>query len=121
MENEKDDLMQYRIAEVIKNSQIKNPSVLEYKTMATGVNTAAGLVPNTRFFCKFNIPEFDEMVQEQDNCVKTGCSDFLVIESFQDDNFLDFDHYKYINIFRGNISSNWKTVDSFFYLYEHIR
>lgn len=121
MEKEKDDLMQYRIAEVIKNSRFNNPSVLEYKTMATGVNTAAGLVPNTRFFCKFNLQGFDEMEQGQDSCVKKGCADFLVIESFQDDYFLEFDQYKYIDIFRGNISSNWKTIDSYFYLYEHVR
>ncbi len=118
MENEKDDLMPYRIAEVIKNSQIKNPSVLEYKTMATGVNTAAGLIPNVKYFCLFNIPDFIELEQEQDSCVKTGCADFLVIESFRDDIFPEFDKYKYINIFRGNISSNWKTIDSYFYLYE---
>ena len=121
MDSEKNDLMQYRITEVIKNSHINNPSVLEYKTMATGVNTAAGLVPNIRFFCKFNIPGFDELEQEQDACVKTGCADFLVIESFRDDYFPEFERYKYIDFFRGNISSNWKTVDSFFYLYERIK
>ncbi len=119
MENEKDDLMQYRIAEVIKNSQIKNPSVLEYKTMATGVNTAAGLIPNIKYFCLFNIPDFIELEQEQDSCVKTGCADFLVIESFRDDIFPEFDQYKYINIFRGNITSNRKMINTFFFLYEH--
>ncbi len=99
MDFEIEESPQYKIVQLIKDSGIEKPTVLEYKTMATGVNTIAGLIPNTRFFCAFNI-DLEEMRNEQDQCIKNQCVDFIVTESIWITDYEEIPNYEYVTSFR---------------------
>ena len=114
LEFQQRDLMPFKIKDIIEQSGIKDPSILEYKTLATGINTAAGLIPNTRFFCKFNIP-LQEMFIEQDNYVANGIPDFIVMESYNEESFTEFERYTHLGVTRGDIRDNNR--DYFYHYY----
>ena len=102
LENRKEDLMQYKIMEVINEFGMEDPTILEYKTASTGVNTVTGTIPNTRYFCSFTIP-LDEMKEEQDRCFEEGCADFVIIETREIYDFQEYDQYIHLGGFEGNI------------------
>ena len=105
LETEKKDMMQYRIKEIIENVGIENPTVMDYNTLCTGVNTAAGLVPNIRFFSKFNLP-LDEIKIFQDKCFEEGCTDFVIIETREIYDYEEFEQYIHLGGFEGNIHNS---------------
>lgn len=94
--------MQYKIMEVINEFGMEDPTILEYKTASTGVNTVTGTIPNTRYFCSFTIP-LDEMKEEQDRCFDEGCADFVIIETREIYDFQEYDQYIHLGGFEGNI------------------
>ena len=98
-------MMQYRIKEIIENVGIENPTVMDYNTLCTGVNTAAGLVPNIRFFSKFNLP-LDEIKIFQDKCFEEGCTDFVIIETREIYDYEEFEQYIHLGGFEGNIHNS---------------
>ena len=42
-----------------------------------GVDTIAGILPNQRFFCGFNLPLKDIEI-EQNACLRDGCVDYVL-------------------------------------------
>lgn len=102
LENEKENLMQYRIRDMIRSTGIDNPALLEYQTASTGVNTVMGTIPNVRYFCDFTIP-LDEIDQEQTNCFEEGCADFVIIETREIYDFQEFEKYIHLGGYEGNI------------------
>ena len=74
---EKEDYPQYKARDYIKASGIENPTLMNYNFLDMGVNTTAGLLPNQRFFCGFNLP-LKDIALEQDACLDSGCVDFVL-------------------------------------------
>lgn len=102
LENEKENLMQYRIRDMIRSTGIDNPALLEYQTASTGVNTVMGTIPNIRYFCDFTIP-LDEIDREQTRCFEEGCADFVIIETREIYDFQEFENYIHLDGYEGNI------------------
>ncbi|MBR6090286.1 MAG: glycosyltransferase family 39 protein [Anaerolineaceae bacterium] len=96
---EKEDYPQYRIKNVIESSGIKNPTLLNYDFLDMGVNTVAGLLPNQRFFCGFNLPLMD-IAEEQNSCLRTGCTDYAL--TFM--RSIDYPMYELVEKFPANYS-----------------
>ena len=77
----KNFLSQFRIAETI--SQTPDAKVLTYDVMDSGFYTAAGLMPQNRFFCYLNIEEnYPAIREEQDRLVREGYFDYIVTTYF---------------------------------------
>ena len=74
---EKSDYPQFQIKETIENSGIKNPTLMNYGFLDMGVDTIAGILPNQRFFCSFNLPLKDIEI-EQNACLRDGCVDYVL-------------------------------------------
>ena len=66
---------QYMFANII--SQKDNATLLNYGFLDGGFYTAAGIVPDVKYFCMLNIP-LDEMTDSQKNYVIDGKTDFIV-------------------------------------------
>ena len=64
-----------------------------------GVNTVAGLLPNQRFFCGFNLPLMD-IAEEQNSCLRTGCTDYAL--TFM--RSIDYPMYELVEKFPANYS-----------------
>ncbi|MBR6088865.1 MAG: glycosyltransferase family 39 protein [Anaerolineaceae bacterium] len=102
LENTKADLMQYKIWEAIRETGIRDPSVLEYQTASTGVNTVSALVPKIKYFCSFTAP-LEDMYAEQDRCFEEECADFVIIQTRETYDFQEYDQYIHLGGYEGNI------------------
>ncbi len=71
------DYPEFRAMELIESSGIEKPVLMNYQYLDMGVNTIAGMLPNQRFFCGFNLP-LDEIAAEQNACLASGCTDFVL-------------------------------------------
>ena len=80
MEYEREDTPQYQFAEII--NQKENATLLNYGFLDGGFYTAAGIVPDTRFFCYLNIP-LDDVMDTQRAVVREGKVDFVVTRSYK--------------------------------------
>ncbi len=77
----KNFLSQFRIAETI--NQTPDAKILTYDVMDSGFYTAAGLMPQNRFFCYLNIEEnYSAIREEQDRLVREGYFDYIVTTYF---------------------------------------
>ena len=74
---EQKDFPQYKVKEVIENSGIQDPTILHYGLLDAGFNLPAGLVPQQRFWCSFNLL-LPEMNQAQDEYIEQGVTDFVI-------------------------------------------
>ena len=74
---EKEDFPQYQAKALIEASGIEKPTLLNYQFLDMGVNQIAGILPNQRFFCGFNLP-LNEIAVEQNACLASGCTDFVL-------------------------------------------
>ncbi len=71
----REETPQYRFARIIRDSD--NPSLLNTGFLDGGFYYAAGLVPENRFFCTFNI-DLPEMQEEMDRSLREGRTAFVV-------------------------------------------
>ncbi|MBR6569233.1 MAG: hypothetical protein IKK75_02155 [Clostridia bacterium] len=71
--SKKEDTMQHRIAALIEDGA----SLLNYGFMDAGFYTAAGVVPEVKYFHRTNVP-LEEMVTEQNRYVEEGVTDYVV-------------------------------------------
>ena len=78
MDYRREDLPQYRFAEII--SQSEGPSLLNYGFLDGGFYFAAGVLPSDPFFCSLNIdlPEMDHALRES---IREGKTAFVVTRS----------------------------------------
>jgi hypothetical protein len=74
---EKDYLAQYRFAEVI--NQTPDAKILTYDIMDSGFYTAAGLLPQNRYYCYLTMEkDFPDILEEQNRLIKEGFFDYIV-------------------------------------------
>ncbi len=74
----KADTVQFRFADKINELSRDDQSVFVYKVMDEGFYQAVNQLPQTRFFCKTNLP-LEEMVEEQDAYVKSKNAKFVIV------------------------------------------
>ncbi len=77
MFTEKSDLVQYQFAEIINETE--DATLLNYGFMDGGFYTAAGIVPNCKYFTGLNI-DISEIPDTQDEYVNNGWVDYVVTE-----------------------------------------
>lgn len=86
----KDQLAQFRYAETI--GQTPNAKILTYDVMDSGFYTAAGLLPQNRFFCFLNIESaYPAVLEEQDRLIKEGYFDYIITSGFCDKNWDNYE------------------------------
>lgn len=76
----REDTMQYRIAAYLE--QTPNATLLNYGFMDAGFYTAAGLVPNVKYFHQTNVP-LEEMLSEQLRYLREGLCDYVITRGKQ--------------------------------------
>ncbi len=76
MAYEKEDLPQYRFAEIIQ--QDEDASLLNLGFLDGGFYLASGVEPQNRFFCTFNL-SLDEQDQEHSELIQTGSVKYIVV------------------------------------------
>ena len=85
----KEFLAQFRYAETI--NQTPNARILTYDVMDSGFYTAAGLLPQNRFFCFLNIESsYPAILEEQNRLIEAGYFDYIVTSFFCE---CDWDNY----------------------------
>ena len=88
----KDFLAQYRYAEII--NQTPNAKILTYDIMDSGFYTAAGLLPQNRFFCYLNIEvSYPAILEEQNRLIRDGFYDYIITTDYCD---CEWDNYELI-------------------------
>lgn len=109
----KEDYVQYQFAETI--NKIENPTLLNYHFLDGGFYTTTGIVPNTKYFQKQNIPDaiFPEIKQSQDQLIKKKKVDFVVTRT-------KIDRYETFE-FPKELKKNYKEVDRKNVTYEEKR
>ena len=105
--------MQYKMKAVIENSGIENPTLCYYNKYDSGITTVTGIIPNVRFFCSYNnsLPSADE---EKEQCLKTGCSDFIIATSATTEDYPEFELYDHLGSFEG--TTDWGYANYHYYL-----
>ena len=74
---DKSYLTQYRYAEVI--NQTPDAKVLTYDVMDCGFYTAAGILPQNRYYCYFIMEkDFPDILEQQHHLIKEGFFDYIV-------------------------------------------
>lgn len=76
----REDTMQYRIAAYLE--QTPGATLLNYGFMDAGFYTAAGLVPNVKYFHQTNVP-LEEMLDEQLRYIREGVCDYVITRGKQ--------------------------------------
>ena len=107
LDTKKEDLMQYKMAEVIKQSGIENPTIFYYGTLDLGINMTAGMIPNMRYFCGFNNINLEESFEEQVKCLNEGCVDFVTAFTIYPDKYPGFPAYDHAGWFIGPTDTSY--------------
>ena len=104
---EKEDLFQYRFKQIIEASGKEDPTVFNYKALDFGVNTTAGLIPDMRFFCWFNLIAYAPMENEMSACLDSACADYIVAFSKYENSSPEFDSYEHAGWIPGEHDSSY--------------
>ena len=88
---EKGTDMQHRMAQVIR--QTPDATLLNYGFMDAGFYTAAGLVPEVKYFHQTNVP-LQEMKDEQIRYIEEGLCDYVITRGLQPESI----HERYVEI-----------------------
>lgn len=75
--HKKSDLPHYKVKEVIDNSGIENPTLLNYGMLDAGFYTTTGIVPNTKYYYCPNVSYY-EIRAEQDKLIRDEKVDFII-------------------------------------------
>lgn len=78
----REETMQYRMAARIH--AVPEATLLNYGFMDAGFYTAAGLVPNVKYFHQTNVP-LQTMLDEQERYIREGLCDFVITRGKQPD------------------------------------
>ena len=73
----KEELAPYQFAQIIK--QHKNASVLTYECLDMGIYTLAEVDPPTKYFCRLNLDNYDDMKNELRRLIDEKKVDFIVV------------------------------------------
>ena len=96
---EKQDYPQYQAKAVIEADGLEHPTLMNYGFLDMGVDTIAGILPNQRFFCGFNLP-LKDIQEQQDACLAEGCVDYV----FTFLRIIDSPNYELVEKFPANYS-----------------
>lgn len=108
---EKQEYPQFRTAEIIRNSGIEDPSLLQYGLLDDGFNLTAGLIPRERFFCHFNLL-LPELKTEQQRYIDEAIPDFVVTCHVP---LPDTENYELIEELPGYYTADGDASQFFFY------
>ncbi len=75
----KEDTAQFKFAEIINNSDIENPKLLNYGFLDGGFYYALKQTPSFKYFCTTNC-KIDEMEKESKKYIEEKQADFIVIK-----------------------------------------
>ena len=80
---DKNYLAQFRYAETI--NETPNAKILTYDVMDAGFFTAAGLLPQNRFYCYLNIERnYTAITEEQNRLISEGYFDYIITSYFNE-------------------------------------
>lgn len=91
---------QYRFADVISNSGIKNPTVVTYAGLDGGFYLASNVMPATKYYYQ---PNFNNKIiyEEQDRLITNGLVDFVIAEIKPESELTaNFNHYILIDEYK---------------------
>lgn len=108
MKYEKNELPQYKFAEIISHSD--NPTLLNYGFLDGGFYLSSGITPDFKYFC-LNNTGLEEMVQSQQFYVENALAEYVVVRSTDSKPHEDFRHYTCI------ASAEMPYYDKYFYYF----
>ena len=95
MKMKEEDMFQYRFRDVIRQSGIENPTLLNMRCFDVGLYTVADIVPTCYFFQTQTI-HLDDVYEMQRENIRRADTDFVVAESYPPDgifeNYEEIDH-----------------------------
>ena len=94
LETPKEELAPYEFAQIIK--QEDDATVLNYGCLDTGIYTLAEKEPTTKYFCRLNLNNFEEMDQEQRRMVDERKVDFIITLTGTPDEDTSLEGYKQV-------------------------
>lgn len=71
---------QYQLAETITAS--KDTTLLNYGVLDVGLYTVTGTIPDTKYFCHFNL-DLQEMKDEQERYIQQATDNFVITIDLQ--------------------------------------
>ena len=91
---------QFKFAEYIQNSNIENPTLLNYGFIDQGFYLAAGISPINKYFCRVNIPysALPEMYDQQKKLIDQKSVDFVVVRIYGDGYTIKQDYISSITV-----------------------
>ena len=98
---------QYQLAQTINTSE--NRTLLNYGVLDVGLYTMTGTIPDTKYFCRFNV-NLQEMMEEQDRYIEQTTDNFVVTRDWQ----LESPNYHLVDCAKGFFEG----ADVTYYLYE---
>ena len=113
LEYPRNEMFQYQMKKIIEESGIENPTVFCYKVLDVGVNTAAGLIPDIRFFMGYNYDDRPDIKEEQTRYIEEQIPDFIIARTKFDDDYPIFDTYEY----QGSITGMADQIMQYFHYY----
>ncbi len=109
---DKHEMPQFLFAETIR--QVPNATLLNYGFLDGGFYHAAGVIPNCRFFCTFNV-DAPEMWETHERYVEDGLVDFVVTRGTPLHMFgVDCSHYSCV----ARAQYSFEGVNFIFFLYQ---
>ena len=112
LEIPKNELLPFRMKDIIEKSGIEDPSILHFRILDMGVNTAAGLIPNMKYFCYYNNDHLTETLEQQLQCLEEHCVDYVLEQSTSPYTWQEIETYEH----QGVIPS-WQDKDLYYFHY----
>ncbi|MCR5770942.1 MAG: hypothetical protein K6G87_06880, partial [Butyrivibrio sp.] len=114
MKYDRDDIWLYHFTDIVENSGIENPTLINMGCFDAGLYTTCGIVPTCRFFQTQTI-KLSDVGDVQGEYINTGKTDFVLVRDTIPDNIDD--HYELI------AEEKWEQSGSetVFYLYELVK
>ena len=88
MQYSRDDLWMYQFADIIADSGIEHPTLLNMRCLDSGLYTVTGIVPTCCFFQTQTI-KLDDVEIKQDKVVRSGGVDFIVAKDLEPDHIYE--------------------------------
>jgi len=114
MKYDRDDIWLYHFTDIVENSGIENPTLLNVGCFDAGLYTTCGITPTCRFFQTQTI-KISDVGELQDDFIRNGRTDFVLARDTIPDNISD--NYELIAEEKWEQSGS----DTIFYLYQLIR
>ena len=80
------------------NIYVDENQVLHFRILDMGVNTAAGLIPNMKYFCYYNNDHLTETLEQQLQCLEDQCVDFVIEQSSSPYTYREIETYEHRDV-----------------------